>query len=755
VIGYDRRVRRGALLGVCGWLTCSACLWKPELPAGDGSVPPSPYDEVAVGARHVCARSGSDVYCWGDNTLGQLGIQGAPLMVVSPRLVDAGHGWRALSAGADHTCAIDTAGVMMCWGDNSRGQVFGSANSTFPTPVTPRFSGTPPPFDDVSAGAVHTCAIGRGELWCWGEPNQIGPSSGTAIRIGTRTDWSEIRAGFIHTCGIAGTEVLCFGDNSQGEIGQPPSGNVTTPTAVPGLPAGVPLQLAAGIEASCAIIDVGNTGAGQLWCWGTNASGLLLTGGPSSLPPTRVGTDADWTDIELSYGVACGVRGQAAYCWGNERIGGFGDGVWQRYGVSVTDATSLGPAEAVELGVQSFFYPWNELGCRLHGNELACWGDAGEGELGLGTYTAHPAPTAVAAPPNEAWQHIWAGPFHTCGTTDQRLYCWGANDAGQIDGGIGFGGSGPPCTATECDVAVPAMAPIAGVAQQVVLGTGYSCARVGSDVTCWGDDRNGRLGTMQPGHSARQVPGTWAGLLGGRQGTCALTAGGQMSCWGVVAGMPYATPMDLTSQFVSPVDQIGLALDFACAHDTTGARTCWGGNSRGQLGNGTTTDVPPTLPIPADESGITTLAAIELHGCEARGGTSYCWGWNDDHQVSSAGGDQPTPVTVDTATGPLGAATAYALAERYSCALVAGTPYCWGINTDYQLGRGGPPDAMTFAAPVAVPAGKAWVELAVGDEHACALDSDHELYCWGRSSHGQFGDGSHAVNVPTPVGPRQ
>src|SRR5207249_4479342 len=127
------------------------------------------------------------------------------------------------------TCGL-SGGVAYCWGDNSNGQLGQPVGGQLSSP-TAVAGGVP--FDQISVGGGHVCAIGSGQLWCWGDPALTG-TGGTAIgRVGALADWTAISAAGDHSCGISASQgVLCWGHNTTGAIGMAPGGDVTVPTAV-------------------------------------------------------------------------------------------------------------------------------------------------------------------------------------------------------------------------------------------------------------------------------------------------------------------------------------------------------------------------------------------------------------------------------------------------------------------------------------------------------------------------------------------
>ena len=124
---------------------------------------------ISAGGRHTCAvTTAAVIRCWGDNRYGQLGDGTTTFRRFRVDPVGlAGVGAR-VSAGREHTCAVTTGGAAMCWGRNQTGAV-GNGTSymrTSPTPV----SGLSTGIAAVAAGSAHSCAVeSSGRAWCWGQ----------------------------------------------------------------------------------------------------------------------------------------------------------------------------------------------------------------------------------------------------------------------------------------------------------------------------------------------------------------------------------------------------------------------------------------------------------------------------------------------------------------------------------------------------------------------------------------------------------
>ena len=185
-----------------------------------------------------------------------------------------------------------------------------------------------------------------------------------------------------------------------------------------------------------------------------------------------------------------------------------------------------------------------------------------------------------------------------------------------------------------------------------------------------------------------------------------------------------------------------------CILGARGEALCFGGNDRGQLGEGDTSpELSPTRVIGAFQ--VVALAAGTSHSCAvARDGGIYCWGANDRGQLgdaTTAPRDAPVRVAANADF------RAVSLGASHSCALTrGGDVYCWGSNARGQLGDGTTTDHLV---PTPVEAGgRHFTALALGWNHSCALDDSGQAYCWGEGSAGQLGDGMRAGHAtPTRV----
>jgi alpha-tubulin suppressor-like RCC1 family protein len=187
--------------------------WKLRAANSGAAVPPASRKiSLSAGKAHTCCIDKGSAYCWGDNRSGQLGT-GDLTAGPRPRFVKTvGVVLQEVSAGLDHTCALDTKGAPWCWGANDGGQL-GQPPELVTGSTTPLRIDHPPALKSVTAGAGFTCGIGAANRWayCWGRvPGQWSHPVPTVVT--TDITFKQLSAGYENVCGVAeSSQVYCWG----------------------------------------------------------------------------------------------------------------------------------------------------------------------------------------------------------------------------------------------------------------------------------------------------------------------------------------------------------------------------------------------------------------------------------------------------------------------------------------------------------------------------------------------------------------
>jgi hypothetical protein len=234
--------------------------------------------------------------------------------------------------------------------------------------------------------------------------------------------------------------------------------------------------------------------------------------------------------------------------------------------------------------------------------------------------------------------------------------------------------------------------------------------------------------------------------------TCLDNTDGTASCFGANSHgqLGNGTTADATTLVtvsgLSSVLNVDPGYLHSCAALASGAVKCWGGNADGELGTGAGSGDALT---PQSVPGISTAVAVSagvFHTCALLGdGSVQCWGYNAYGEV---GNGTYTEATTPVPVIGLTMATRVAVNYNVSCALLAGgSVQCWGDNSYAQLGNAGYDYATT---PVPVSGISTAADLAVGVYHACALLSGGQIMCWGYNSYGEVNNGVPGNNL-TPV----
>ena len=369
----------------------------------------------------------------------------------------------------------------------------------------------------------------------------------------------------------------------------------------PAVPHGAFAQVSTGFFLNTCAVATDGTG----YCWGFPATGSADSAGDQvklihNIPTPVLG---GLSFVAISGGAfatfpggayhTCGLTADgAAYCWGANVNGELGNGDTTASTTPVAVAGGL-TFKAVSAGV------YHTCGLTTTG-AIYCWGNNHDGELGNGT-TSYVNSSPIRISGDSSFIAVGAGYEHSCGlTTSGAAYCWGYNAHGEL-------GTGDSTTST-----VPV--PVTGGVSFAALSVGYfhACGLTHDGAAySWGGNFEGELGngTTQQSTTPVAVSGglTFASISAGQWATCGVTPGGAAYCWGfngfgqlgnAAASLtlaPNRTPLPVSGGLAFATVSTGYY--HTCGVTTQGAAYCWGDDSEGELGDGSTMVHPTPVPV--------------------------------------------------------------------------------------------------------------------------------------------------------------
>jgi alpha-tubulin suppressor-like RCC1 family protein len=243
----------------------------------------------APGQHRTCAIvANGDVCCAGDGADGELGPGATGVSATAVKVDLGGAAAKAISGTWRHVCALTTAGDVYCWGDDSAGQLGGGSfdDAGIAAPVHVSLGA---PATEIGTGDEHTCALvgpdSTNGVWCWGDNtfgqlgNGGGGPSAVPVHVSGLVAVANLAVGAEHTCvgkSNAGG-IACWGAGGSGQLGYGSNGDSPTPVDVSNV-GGAPALMASGGFHTCAVVSSPN-----VICWGSNDFGQLGNDDPLNL----------------------------------------------------------------------------------------------------------------------------------------------------------------------------------------------------------------------------------------------------------------------------------------------------------------------------------------------------------------------------------------------------------------------------------------------------------------------------------------
>lgn len=661
---------------------------------------------VAAGFSSLALKADGSLWVWGDNSTGQLGdgtltARAEPFQLpapLDPLNVPSSGRYIHIASSGEHTLAIQADGTLWATGFNLHGQL-GNGSTISSTVLVKIVSGSR--WTAVAAGGLHSLAIqSDGSLWSWGRnlAGQLGNEAAipgadvtTPARISAASgnDWIAISASELHSLAIKrnGT-VWSWGGNVSGQLGSGNTADRSIPTALT-VPAAISkdmISVSAGDNHSLAL-----RGDGQIFAWGSNASGQFGSNTLVSSTSAVAGsaTSSGWTDTRPGRLFTLATRGNGTL-WG--------------------------------------------------------WGSNTSGQLGNGSLLSTSTPQQIGAA--TIWRTASGGTNHVLAlAADGTLWSWGSDATGQLGNGVTTGTITTPQKLLVSALVDPQLSDSDWAV--ISSGSGHSVAvKADGSLWSWGDNTSGQLGMFDPlATSITTIPGRvtvangvpagfnngWIDAAAGGSHTLALQSDGTLWGWGnnfngeigqdPQTGTFFFTPRQI---FFDPVPagadpffnsswvRVSAGSNHSVGLQADGSVWVWGVNNLDQLGNnatGVSSFRPVKTSLPA---AAVRIAAGQSHShAQLVDGNVWGWGRNDNGQLGVNSSTTPTTPRQVTVTSPASLANDWAAIGAGSLHSVLlkqdGTLWSSGANSSGQTGLGTP---ATVLIPTRLPEPRAVISPA-------------------------------------------
>jgi alpha-tubulin suppressor-like RCC1 family protein len=440
---------------------------------------------VAANRHHTCAwTTGGLAFCFGDSSHGELGPNGVTVNS-TPIAMSTDVMWSGFAMGERHMCGFDKSRQLSCGGSNGWGELGSGAHATLqPAPVGSSTWG------NVYAGTTSTCVLdGVQHANCGGNNffGQLGDATQTSraalAPAAGGTAFSSLALGDNVALGFESNAMpvlFTWGDDEDGQGAQPPDSPILSPTASSVMATDGAIMQASASDHACAIVNTAASGI-VMYCWGNNDHGQLGDGTtmerdtPVVVPKPAMGA---WNRVACGTQFTCATdSANELFCWGRGEHGLIG----------INDANQTdrhAPTLVAPMGSYATIFAGVDHACALETGSTSrawCWGYNGEGQLGFtGGDVLMPALSS-----SKTWDRLALGADHTCAVehTTNLLWCWGDNRRGQL---------GTPGTARNSVNSPTQIGTIQWAS--IAAGAWHTCAVSGQgQLYCWGADDDGQL----------------------------------------------------------------------------------------------------------------------------------------------------------------------------------------------------------------------------------------------------------------------
>ena len=749
--------------------------------------------EIKSGIDFSCTLTTSGlVFCWGANNYGQLGRGATSTSGATASQVQGLTDAVSMAVGPYHACVVKSSGMLSCWGYNA-GNMFSSGGPSFiASPLEITSLGV---VQSVSVGSAGTCVVKSNQkVYCIG-------AFGTVLTMNTFTEISgitdasnSISVGGNHACSLTQTGgVKCWGDNGNGQIGDGTSTNRSVATSVTGISNATSIsvtQSSSGGYASCVTIATGG-----VKCWGSNGIGRFnfSTIGAIYKSPISLGLVGPMNSVVMFDQSVCGLNAAGfGRCWGHNQYSALGDAsylynastfsneIGSERGVSITErlrSISVGGGFGCAVTRLGTVWCWGNQAL----NRLAFSGGGSRATEGwwprITTLVSPPVSDVIVTVPDvpisvaeiahgeNSVRIQWTAPTDDGGSSvaDYAVQYFNGSVWTTFNDGISplttitvtglprganyqfrvaaVNSLGQGAYSVASGTSVPAVVPRAPLGLKAARWTGGY--RTSSADLSWTSPDNGGqpITDFNIEYRASGEP-VWVQFNDG------ISTSQSVNVSGLARGTSYEFRVRAVNAqgsgpwTYSSSESISAGGSQVCVVQVNGQTKCWGANSSGQLGDGTSIAKSTPTTMSGTTRGVSNAVGVS-HSCVLTAlGLVYCVGSNSFGQLGDGTGVSSTSlVQVNGLTG----VTKIAAGGSTTCAVItSGVVKCWGSNSSGQLGNGSTNDSNS---PVSVIGVSGATAISVGTSHACAQLTSGAVQCWGNNAFGQLGNGTTADSL--------
>ncbi len=682
-------------------------------------------DVVAIDCDNnaVCAVTAAGLlYCWGDNGDKEIDADQSTY-VTTPHLM-AANLVQVFGSGYDTNC-WNVGGSLYCKGDNFSGQLGDGTTTDSPEPVLVK---GPTAAMKVTGGYDHMVILaGDGSIWSAGEnaDGEIGDGTTTDSKAWFKGPWKtsvDVAAVYGTTCGLdTFGQIHCIGGNNYGQAG-------ATGTADQPAPVMVPPVCSSNAECSdgdLCTADACDTKTGvcsykALDCDDGNACtiGEACNG--------KLGVCTKGTPVDCDDGNECTL-----------------DTCDTKTGLcSNAPIKGCVPACKADTDCPDKGY-CNEVKCLLN---KCVYSPVHTGDVCEEGKTCNAGVCAASGKGWAATLHATPGSQHLCATTVKgELACWGKNDQGQLGDG------------KTTNLSTPYLVPGIGKPIDVALGQDHTCIlNDAGKMFCWGDNFYGQLGDGTTTDSKvpieAKAAGDYVDIEAGNNLTCGRKADATLWCWGY--GSSGRLGNGLTSNQSTPVQVKGAAAveTWAYTYDAgyylsgKGQIQAWGYNYYKQVADDSSSIISSPTPFVGITDPVTWVGGGRYFGCAKISDTKYaCWGDNSDGQLGNGTSTTtysaaPQYITINDGTKIGPSVVGFWGGDDHNLALTRkGEVFCSGDNLNKACMDGTTTDVKGFKK---IDFGATIVMVRGAADTTCALDVNGLVWCGGDGLYKQLGNGA-------------